>query len=492
VETAFVTKILDELNRCPARDLETQSLEFKSWCKSEKELSYEISEATVCLANTSGGLVIIGVNDKGTGSAAISPCPHASLSVELVKKWVGDLTKPPVECNVTRLSDLLPNLSGTPMGDVMIIEVTKTRHASGHRTNRGVSLIRVDTECRPDYFTDKDDYTALPLDSVTLDDLSLSAIQAAIKRREDKYPDVVLLGHAPLEHLKGTNLLTIEGKPSGSGLKAGNLSVAALLLFGKEDRIKISTPAAETIYIVQTSPISPLTSSNWYNLQDAIHNYLPLLRQHLAERGVDISEHVFFELLLNAYLHRCYRTPAPVQITIGGGELEIRNPGGLLGSLTSDTLLYEPPQYRNFLLVDAARQFGYCEKAGSGIDKVYHQLIVDGFDFPIFESGANSFKVIIKTHRDKAFAKFIQDFAGNLNLKLTDLIVLRTLRSRNTADISQLCKLAQRPAPYVQDVLHDLQNRKLIVTRAGGRYALSEDVLNQIARYDDSGQLKLL
>jgi len=200
---------------------------------------------------------------------------------------------------------------------------------------------------------------------------------------------------------------------------------------------------------------------------------------------------VLFELLLNAYLHRCYRTPGPIQIVVGNNELEIRNPGGLLGSLMPENLLYNTPQYRNFLLTDAARQFGYCEKAGAGIDKVYYLLVKDGFEFPIFESSANSFKVIIRLQRDLAFAKFIQDFAGGLDLKLTDLITIKALQVRGASPIETLSKLTQRPEAYMHDVLADLQRRKIVIKNRDERFELADEVASQIARYDPSGQLKL-
>lgn len=491
MELASVSKILERLNNCPARDLESQSLEFKGWCKSEKDLSHEIGEAAVCLANTVGGLIIVGVDDKKTGATAISPCPHPSLTVDLVRKWIWDLTKPPVECNVVRLSNLLPSTLGLPMGDLFIVEIQKTSHASGHRTTRGVSLIRIDKECRPEYFTEKDDYSALCLEHSSLDDLSDASLRAAISHRENRDPDAKRLGYTALDHLRGSELVRFADERHGTGSEATILSFAAVLFLGKEDRIKASIPSAETVFVIQDSPISPLTSSNWYNLEEALRRYLPLINQELAKRGSEISENVIRELLLNAYLHRCYRTPAPMQILVGAHEMEIRNPGGLLGTLTPETLLYEPPQYRNFLLVDVARQFGYCEKAGSGIDKVYYQLIVDGLDFPIFEAGSNSFKAIIRTRRDAAFAKFTKDFAGGLNLHLTDLITIRALRTRTAVGLPGLAKLAQRSEAYMRDVLTDLERRKIVEKRADGRYVLADQILNQLARYDESGQLKL-
>jgi ATP-dependent DNA helicase RecG len=445
-------------------------------------------DAAVCLANTAGGLIIVGVDDKKTADA-ITPCPYPAVTVDLIRKWVWDLTKPPVDCSIARLSDVVPYLEGTPQGSLFIIKVQKTVHPSGHRTNRGVSFLRVDTECRPQYCTEQDDYSALLLNSLTAADLSMRSLLVAIKHRETRYLGVARAGLQTMDHLIGTNLVRLEGQDPDEAVAVP--TVAALLLFGQEQKLKRALPSVETVLVVEASPIAPLTSTNWYNIQEGLQNCLPLINRYLSERDAGIGENVLTELFLNAYLHRCYRTPGPVQIVIGDSELEIRNPGGLLGSLTPETLLYDTPRYRNFLLVDAARQFGYCEKAGSGIDKVYYQLIIDGFDFPIFESDSSSFKVIIRLKRDRAFKRFIQDFAGGLGLKLTDLIVIKALHIRRIASMEDLSRLTQRSGTYMHDVLADLERRRLVNPTANGRFALGDDAASQIAKYDDSGQLKL-
>ncbi len=90
MEAAIVSDILTRLELQPARQLETQSLEFKGWAKDEKDLSYAITEAAVCLANTDGGHIIVGVDDKKT-APEISPCPYPHLTVAGIRKWIWDL-----------------------------------------------------------------------------------------------------------------------------------------------------------------------------------------------------------------------------------------------------------------------------------------------------------------------------------------------------------------------------------------------------------------
>ncbi len=64
IESSRIEGILNSLMAASATDVESQTLEFKGWGRDEKDLSRLLAEATVCLANADGGLVIVGVHDR--------------------------------------------------------------------------------------------------------------------------------------------------------------------------------------------------------------------------------------------------------------------------------------------------------------------------------------------------------------------------------------------------------------------------------------------
>jgi len=267
-------------------------------------------------------------------------------------------------------------------------------------------------------------------------------------------------------------------------------SIACLLLLGNDDSIKSRLPAAETVLVVENPSAAPLTSSNWYNVTSAVQKCLAIISSALPEWMMTVLEDPLRELILNAYLHRCYRTTGPIQVRISKDEVEIRNPGGLLGDLTPESLLYSTPVYRNFALADGARQLGFCEKAGVGLDKVYYKLIVEGLDFPFFQVTSNSFAAIIRTRRDLSFSRFIREGAGTLGLSLPDLMVLRRLRTHGEATLDELVRVVQRPADYLECTLKELQ-RKEIVGIDVRRIRLSGAVSRALESYDSEGQLPL-
>jgi ATP-dependent DNA helicase RecG len=483
-----VETILDQLMLTPAGELESERLEFKSWCNDERDLSREIGDAAVCLASTEGGLLVLGVDDKAVGSRAFARCPHKGVTVEWVRAKVRELTKPPVRCHVHKVSELLPALLGEPQGDLIVVELPKTTHISGHRNSKGVSLKRYDKSCKPEYFEDQDDFSRSLVEHLDVSALDEASMSEGAKNRESETSLGERLGHWPADHLFEAGLIGPPVQTATSG--AQSVTVAAVLMFGKEGVIRSEFPSAETELVEESSVTRTASSSSWTNIVTGLPYFISRITQLLKAPDSDIPEGILRELLVNAFVHRCYRTHSPIQIKIRPGEVEIVNPGGLLGGLTSETLLYSPPTYRNFLLADAARQFGYCERIGSGIDKVYYLSLMAGFDFPILQVGSNSFSALVRTNRDRAFESFIKNYAGGLSIKLNELIVLRGLRGKPSRSVDELCRLAQRTPEHISVLLSGLETRHIIEGDERG-YRLSRQTLDTIAQYDENGQMKL-
>jgi ATP-dependent DNA helicase RecG len=367
MDAAWLQSTLDELVLRPAGEVECETLEIKSWCKDERKLAEELTEAVVCLANAQGGYVMLGLDDRERGRRAVSYCPHAVVTDKWIKAKILDLTKPPVQCGVYRVGDVIPS-AGSGYENLFVVEVQKPSRPGGHRTNWGVSYKRSNKECRIEYYEGNDDYSRALVDHLGFDDLDSIAIKSAAAHRELAIPSIRRLRTDPTDHLFEFELLQ-------GARKSPTITVAASLLFGSSDSLKSNFPQSETVLMVWPSPNKPLTDSRWNNIISGLKLHLQWISQHLPRSIAEhLADEVVRELLLNAYLHRDYRVPSPIHVHVRPDEIEIQNPGGLLGALTVESLIHSPPNYRNFLLADSARQYGYCEKAGTGVDKVFHNL----------------------------------------------------------------------------------------------------------------------
>jgi len=67
--------ILEQLENKKAKDLESDTLEFKEWITNPKELCKTLAEYAVCFANQKGGTTVLGIRDNVKGKEnAVTGC----------------------------------------------------------------------------------------------------------------------------------------------------------------------------------------------------------------------------------------------------------------------------------------------------------------------------------------------------------------------------------------------------------------------------------
>src|ERR1700674_210692 len=96
-DDAVIRKYIADLLVQSAEEVESDQLEIKGWCRDDRELAEKVAEACSCIANTSGGFVLVGVAEGTTGGRKFSPCPHNVVNVSWFQSNIHDLTKPPVQ-----------------------------------------------------------------------------------------------------------------------------------------------------------------------------------------------------------------------------------------------------------------------------------------------------------------------------------------------------------------------------------------------------------
>lgn len=453
-DVALVTSILERLRTESTESLESDSLEIKGWCNDEKELAEKVSDAAACLANAGGGTVLVGISDEHGARQKFGPCPYPNVTKRWLANRVHDLTSPSVVCSVHDISDILSRVLTAAGRNVFAVAVPKKKCFGSHLTAKGISRIRVGKECRP-LFTAEDDRSRAIVPDLTEDDLSIGSIEWAMSQHERHFDIPRRQWAGPRDFLAQARLVE-QYLPDDEPTMRDRLPLASLLLYGKQLALARHVPYFETILIAGEKP---------YRLRK---NIVESVREICAADGVvlpylrqSVDVRVLKELLVNAYIHRCYRIGGPITIRVSHASLEIQSPGELPGGLKVEDLIYCIPVYRNLLLSEGARFIGLCDKIGRGIDLVYHNVLSGGLPFPEFESEHGRFVARIPLEGSAEFAEFLKKRSQALS-QLDEVIVLRFLWTRDGATIPQIASAMQRSAEVATRVFESMRSKNMV------------------------------
>lgn len=458
--------------------------EVRGWCGSEGDLWKEATDAAVCMANTEGGIVLIGLDPQRLMDEA-PPCPHENATPEWLQESVRKNSHPPVECTACRLGEAVPATPAAAQNCLVLLVPRKTL-AGMHRTHRGVCLVRNGDRCEVDHLTSQEDYTGILLDDGGMESLSKESLHWAFTnhvvrpRQPQRWRES---GRSIEDLLMDFNLVS-------PGEKSTTLTLAAALLFGRKEFLSRVTGSAflrVTLNGSDGASSEPYTIHIQQNIADTFRDLWMSRGDLSACTASSLPEKCLRELVVNALIHRSYRSSEPVNVRITPGHLlEIQNPGGFLRNLGPRNLINASPVHRNPLLTEAAALLGFCEKSGSGIDIVYQEAIVSGHDFPCFDGDADAFTAIVPLERDTDFAKFIRSRAKDF-ARLESLLVLKHLQKTPQADIGQLARVIERPVGFTEILLQELSKRQ-VIQEDYARFSLSAPVRYEIEHPPDRDQ----
>lgn len=231
----------------------------------------------------------------------------------------------------------------------------------------------------------------------TLDDLQPEAIADYRQSRAQANPDAEELRWSDEDLLQ--SLGCIRRNPQG----AWQPTVAGVMLFGKPVTLRRCFPMTRVDYIRVLGrewvpdpdrrfdtidlrdPLQRLVRRAQAAILDDLPKGFALQEGDLQRRDTPaIPLRVIREALVNALMHRSYRSHSPVQIIRYANRLEIRNPGF---SLKSQDHLGEPgSQLRNPKIAAALYDTRLAETKGSGIRVMRESMEQAGLTPPLFES----------------------------------------------------------------------------------------------------------
>ncbi len=455
---------------------ETLTTEFKSDVNDT-----ELIEAIVCLANASGGVVVIGVGDDGTLRGASAR--HGDTTIpERLEALIANQTSPAVVVTTRVVS-----VEGV---ELVVVEVPKatsvTATSKGRFLRRALDLVG-HPQCLPMSPADVlgrstelggFDVSARPLMMASMADLD--PVELDRFRRLAKTS-----GDGVLAELSDSDLVAALGLIDPDG----RLRLAALLLFGHTAALEHLVPTHQVAFQVleglevrvNWSQRAPLVRT-LVELHAAIAPYNPEeeIQDGLFRIGIPRFVQVSLrELLANALVHRDYAVNGSILVQIEDGALSISNPGGFPDGITVNNILVAPPRPRNPLLADVFKRAGLVERTGRGVNRVFQEQLAIGRSAPDYRRSTATW-IQVRLHAgpaDRELAAYVAESRrdGRM-LRLPDLMILHEVRREGRLTTTQVAELLEVEADEARVVVNEMVERGILESRGerkGRTYHLS-------------------
>ncbi|MCA9141035.1 MAG: putative DNA binding domain-containing protein, partial [Planctomycetales bacterium] len=284
-----------------------------------------------------------------------------------------------------------------------------------------------------------------------VDEISLSAYRKA-RQSQDVASELLALSDSELLYaLKAV----VDRNPNSP------LTLAGLLLFGKQASIRRNLPMTRIDYIRVDGTEWVGNPETRYQTVEKIGPLLLIIPQiinlvlddipkafHLPETEVHrkdkplIPKQVIREAIVNAVMHRSYRVNQPVQIIRYANRIEILNPGY---SLVPDERLGESgSRTRNPNVAATLHDIGLAETKGTGIKVMRKAMTKANLTLPLIDSDRvkDEFKIRLLVHHLLAQSD-VDWLAKFAKCKLSDdearsLIILREIGMLDNATYRQI------------------------------------------------------
>jgi len=432
-------------------DQESEQLEFKREGRTRNETAKLVAREAIALANTRGGAIVLGVDDRVSG-------PKAMLGTRLPAIWVKErifeLTKP-------RLAlDVAPMRRGGQ--DLLVIRVPESLEL--HAEPDGRAHRRVGTQVHAMTPADQrrhhedrrgSDWSDAPSQR-RVDDIAPEAVAAA--RR-------LLAGHRDAERRRIARRSDRELLAAVGATRDGRLTRAGELLFCEsaegEPHIVCSrarTPGGEPDQIVRAGGPGLLAFEEAMRVVDAQRRITPLtFPDGFQAQLEDIPATAVREAVSNAFVHRDHQLLGPCRIAQSPQRLDVTSPGPLVAGVTPDNILSHDPKPRNARLARAARTLGLAEEIGQGVDRMYRDMLTIGKDPPRIDGLPDSVRVSFAGGAPLArVPAYLHTLPAEVRDDVDTLLVLSALLGSRTIVAATLAPAIQRPTSDAQEVLHRL------------------------------------
>ena len=184
--------------------------------------------------------------------------------------------------------------------------------------------------------------------------------------------------------------------------RKGEITYAALILFGTHEALGEFLANAETIFEYRVSEASGPAGKR-VEYREGFFSYFDRLWDEIDRRNLKLpyqdgfflydvyafNERSVREAVLNAVSHRNYQLPGSVFVRQYNDRIEFESPGGFIGDITAENII-DRQSARNRRLAEILGRCGLVERSGQGMNLIYEECIKDAKPLPDFEGTTDS------------------------------------------------------------------------------------------------------
>jgi len=209
----------------------------------------------------------------------------------------------------------------------------------------------------------------------------------------------------------------------------------------------------------------------------------------------DYSEVVIRELLINAIVHRDYSRQQCIEIRKYPTYMEIESPGLFPEGVDVNNMLRKTNP-KNQSIIEAFRAIRYAEKAGSGFDKIFTELLSKGKKLPepIVSDSSITFRIEAEIYTDKLIelSLLYRQMTGK-DIDVDKLLVLNLIINHKKLSLPELKQSQYISKQTLRRVLGQLQEMEFAETTgrtSALRYILHKSKSKTTAEKIKYSQLK--
>lgn len=430
---------------------ESEKIEFK------ESFDREIIETAGAFTNTKGGVILIGISDKGK-------IKGIQIGKDTLKVWANQISQSTEPSIISEVWD--EETDKKYIGIINIPEYPiKPISVKGRCFKRVGNSNRIMTPqevAQMHLHSTGGSWDALPARNAPLDDIDSEKVKRYIKKASITGRRKIGEAEALEKVLEKLGLIN-EGKPTW----------AAILLFGKRPQ---ATLLQAKVHCGRFKGETTIIDDRMIDgaVIEQVDEVMDFIRKNISVKFVmtgkpardeiwDYPLEALREAVINAVCHRDYTLSSDIQIRIYDDKLVVWSPGGLPLGITMEDL-YKPHSsvLRNKGIAGIFYDIGWIEQWGSGIDKMRKACLGAGIPEPFFEE-YQGFRV---TFRKDIFT---EDYLYNLGLNGRQIKAVMYVKEKGkiTNKVYQELNTVSNKTAYLE--LSEIVEKDVFVLEGGGR-----------------------